>query len=188
MEPTLFQEELSERKVSVVGSELVENYTVSRLPVQFAPVSLACSCRWCSSRLCETTAVWNHLYVELITFRLSAILSIRLFRVITFCGHYLMATSVWLLSWLLAAETSELSSSPFNRFLCKPLDSWAYSSFLVFSRSYTSGCCHPQTYLNNVAHSLSLFNFFTDEQITLRIKYHKVVDGFKLNICFLSLF
>lgn len=29
MEPTPFPEEASERKVSVVGSELVENYTVS---------------------------------------------------------------------------------------------------------------------------------------------------------------
>lgn len=39
MEPTQFPEELPERKVSVVGSELVENYTVSCLPVHFAPVS-----------------------------------------------------------------------------------------------------------------------------------------------------
>lgn len=43
MEPTLFPEEVSERKVCVVGSELVENYTVSCLPAYFAPVSLACS-------------------------------------------------------------------------------------------------------------------------------------------------
>lgn len=43
MEPTLFPEEVSERKVCVVGSELVENYTVSCLPAHFAPVSLACS-------------------------------------------------------------------------------------------------------------------------------------------------
>lgn len=40
MEPTLFPEELPERKVSVVGSELVENYTVSFRPVHFAAVSL----------------------------------------------------------------------------------------------------------------------------------------------------